>query len=88
MISKQEKADLVAKFGGSDANTGTPEVQVAIMTARITNLTSHFADHKLDHHSKRGLMKIIGKRRKLLKYIGSKSEERYKTLIAELGLRK
>lgn len=88
MISKEAKAELVKKFGGKDGNTGTPEVQVAIMTARITNLTGHFADHKLDHHSKRGLMKIIGKRRKLLKYINSKSETRYQTLIAELGLRK
>ncbi len=88
MISKAEKAELVTKFGGKEGNTGTPEVQVAIMTARIKNLTSHFADHKLDHHSKRGLMKLIGKRRRLLKYIGSKSQDRYQTLISELGLRK
>ena len=88
MISKAEKAELVTKFGGKEGNTGTPEVQVAIMTARIKNLTGHFADHKLDHHSKRGLMKLIGKRRRLLKYISSKSQDRYQKLIAELGLRK
>ncbi len=88
MISKNEKAELVKKFGGKEGNTGLPEVQVAILTARIKNLTEHFADHKLDHHSKRGLMKLIGKRRGLLKYVSAKSEDRYKTLINELGLRK
>ncbi|MCT4640871.1 MAG: 30S ribosomal protein S15 [Bacteriovoracaceae bacterium] len=88
MITKEEKAQLVTKFGGKEGNTGLPEVQVAILTARISNLTTHFADHKLDHHSKRGLMKLIGKRRRLLKYINGKDENRYKTLIKELGLRK
>ena len=88
MISKEQKAELVSKFGGKEGNTGLPEVQVAILTARIKNLTDHFADHKLDHHSKRGLMKLIGKRRRLLKYVNGKSEDRYKKLITDLGLRK
>lgn len=88
MLSKQAKAEMVAKFGGNDKNSGSTEVQVAIMTGRINELTKHFADHKLDHHSKRGLMKLIGKRRRLLKYLNEKSPERYQTVIKELGLRK
>ena len=88
MLSKEKKAELVAKFGGSDKNSGATEVQVAIMTSRINELTGHFADHKLDHHSKRGLMKLIGKRRRLLKYLNAKSPERYQSVIKELGLRK
>ena len=88
MLSKQAKAEMVAKFGGNDKNSGSTEVQVAIMTSRINELTKHFADHKLDHHSKRGLMKLIGKRRRLLKYLNAKSPERYQTVIKELGLRK
>ncbi|MAZ49689.1 MAG: 30S ribosomal protein S15 [Halobacteriovoraceae bacterium] len=88
MLSKQAKAELVTKFGGNDKNSGSTEVQVAIMTSRINELTKHFADHKLDHHSKRGLMKLIGKRRRLLKYLNAKSPERYQTVIKELGLRK
>lgn len=88
MITKQRTEELVAKFGGSEKNTGKPEVQVAIMTERIANLTSHFGTHKLDNHSKRGLMKLIGRRRRLLKYIQGKDENRYLDLIKELGLRK
>ncbi len=88
MITKEKTQELVTKFGGADKNTGKPEVQVAIMTERIANLTNHFADNKLDHHSKRGLMKLIGRRRRLLRYIGGKSEERYQSVIKELGLRK
>ena len=88
MISKAEKAELVAKFGGDSKNSGKTEVQVAIMTSRINNLTKHFSDHKLDHHSKRGLMKLIGKRRRLSKYINTNSPERYQDLIKALGLRK
>lgn len=88
MITKEKTAELVAKFGGAAKNTGASEVQVAIMTERIANLTGHFADHKLDIHSKRGLMKLIGRRRRLLKYIQAKSETKYTELIKELGLRK
>jgi small subunit ribosomal protein S15 len=88
MLTKQDKAEIVAKFGGSEKNSGKPEVQVALMTARINYLTKHFGDHKLDHHSKRGLMKLIGRRRKMLKYINGLDANRYQTLIKELGLRK
>ena len=88
MITKAKKAELVNKFGGSDKNTGKPEVQVAILTERISNLTNHFGSHKLDLHSKRGLMKLIGRRRRLLKYINTQDADRYQELIKELGLRK
>jgi len=88
MITKEKTAELVATFGGSEKNTGKPEVQVAIMTERIANLTSHFGSHKLDNHSKRGLMKLIGRRRRLLKYIQGQDETRYTDLIKALGLRK
>lgn len=88
MLTKTETAQIVSKFGGSEKNSGMPEVQVALMTARIAYLTNHFADHKLDHHSKRGLMKLIGRRRRMLRYLQGKDEARYKTLIQELGLRK
>lgn len=88
MLSKQERADIVAKFGGAEKNSGKTEVQVALITARINYLAEHFADHKKDYHSKTGLMKLIGKRRRLLKYLNGKSTERYQTVIKELGLRK
>lgn len=88
MITKEKTAELTVKFGGSANATGKPAVQVAIMTERIANLTKHFGDHKADHHSKRGLMKLIGNRRRLLKYINGKDAEAYKNLIKELGLRK
>ena len=88
MLTKQEKADIVTKFGGETANAGKTEVQVALTTAKISYLTEHFASHKHDYHSKRGLMKLIGQRRRLLRYLSGVSEERYKTLIGELGLRK
>jgi small subunit ribosomal protein S15 len=88
MITKEKTLELAAKFGGEAKNTGLPQVQVAIMTERIANLTGHFANHKLDHHSKRGLMKLIGRRRRLLRYIAGKDEAQYQSLIKELGLRK
>lgn len=88
MLTKQERADIITKFGGSEKNSGMPEVQVALITARITYLTGHFADHKHDYHSKRGLMKLIGTRRRLLKYINGKDPARYAAVIKELGLRK
>ena len=88
MLSKQDRIDIVTKFGGAEANSGKSEVQVAILTARITYLTGHFGDHKHDYHSKRGLMKMIGQRRRLLKYLSGKSPERYQAVIKELGLRK
>jgi small subunit ribosomal protein S15 len=88
MLSKQDKQDIITKFGGAEKNSGKAEVQVALITARITYLTSHFGDHKHDYHSKTGLMKLIGRRRRLLKYINGQSVERYQTIIKELGLRK
>lgn len=88
MITKEKTIELVKKFGGAEGNTGRPEVQVAIMSERISNLTNHFATNKSDHHSKRGLMKLIGRRRKLLKYINGKDASKYQELIKELGLRK
>lgn len=88
MLSSTEKAEIVKKFGGTEKDSGKPEVQIAIMTARINQLTGHFADHKHDYHSKRGLMKLIGKRRRLLRYVANKSPERYQSVIKELGLRK
>lgn len=88
MLTKQQTAEIVNKFGGSEKNSGTAEVQIALMTARISYLTEHFGEHKLDHHSKRGLMKLIGRRRRMLRYLAGKDEARYKTVIKELGLRK
>ena len=84
MITKEKTVELAVKFGGSEKATGKSAVQVAIMTERITNLTGHFGDHKADHHSKRGLMKLIGRRRKLLKYINDNDSSAYKALIKEL----
>ena len=88
MLTKAQTAEIVAKFGGTEKNSGKSEVQVAILTAKINYLTEHFAKHKLDHHSKRGLMKMIGKRRRLLKYLNTTSVDRYQAVIKELGLRK
>jgi small subunit ribosomal protein S15 len=88
MISTQEKAEIVKKFGKGPNDSGSAEVQVAILTARITGLTPHFSKHIHDFHSKRGLLKLIGKRRRLLKYINKQDPERYTKLIKELGLRK
>jgi small subunit ribosomal protein S15 len=88
MITVEKTAELVKKFGGSEKNTGSTEVQVAILTERITNLSAHLAGNKKDHSSMRGLMKLIGQRRSLLKYLNAKDNARYAKLIAELGLRK
>ncbi|HDT11300.1 MAG TPA: 30S ribosomal protein S15, partial [bacterium] len=82
------KQDIIGKFKTNDEDTGSPEVQVAILTARINQLTEHFKTHKKDNHSRLGLLKMVGKRQKLLKYIKSKSFEDYASLIKSLGLRK
>jgi small subunit ribosomal protein S15 len=82
------KAATIAKFKTSEADTGSPEVQVALLTDRITHLTEHLKSHKKDHHSRRGLLMLVGKRRRLLKYLRETDVERYRTLIAELGLRR
>ena len=88
MISKEQKEQIVEKFGTHEGDTGSPEVQVALLTARINDLNGHFAVHKKDHHSKRGLLKMVGQRRNLLDYLKKKDGERYKTLIEKLGLRR
>jgi small subunit ribosomal protein S15 len=88
MVTTETKANLVEKFGKNGKDTGSAEVQVAILTERIKTLTPHLASNKQDVHSKVGLMKIIGKRRRLLKYIKNKDEAGYQKLIKELGIRK
>ena len=75
-------------IGNTENDTGSPEVQVALLTERITYLTTHFKTHKKDHHSRRGLLKLIGRRRRLLAYVRSSDEQRYKNLIGRLGLRR
>lgn len=84
-INKQE---IIEKFGRTPNDTGSPEVQVALLTARITMLTEHLKEHKKDHHSRRGLLMMVGQRRGLLNYLKNLDIERYRVLIAELGLRK
>lgn len=88
MITADKSLELAKKFGGNDKNSGSTEVQVAILTERIKNLTPHFEANKKDHSGMRGLMKMIGKRRSLLKHLSAKDETRYNKLIQELGLRK
>lgn len=82
------KKEIVAKFGRNSEDTGSPEVQVALLTARINHLTDHLRTHKKDHHSRRGLLKMVGQRKGLLNYIKNKDIVKYRELIAELGLRK
>lgn len=92
MLSQEKVAEIVktfgAKYGSSEKDTGCTAVQVAIMTERINSLKGHFTDNKHDYHSNRGLLKLIGRRRSLLKYLRTSSEENYKSLIKDLGLRK
>ena len=87
-ITQQEKAELVKKYGRGDNDTGSTEVQVAILTTRINNLTEHLKTHKKDFHSRRGLLVMVGQRRRLLDYLNSNSNERYAELIKSLGLRR
>ena len=87
-LSKEEKQEIINKFGDNDNDSGKAEVQVALLTARINKLTDHFSEHKKDHHSRRGLLMMVGKRRRLLNYITRKDVERYRSIIKELKLRK
>ncbi|MDE0168635.1 MAG: 30S ribosomal protein S15 [bacterium] len=80
--------EVVAEFGTHDSDTGSPEVQVALLTGRISHLTEHLREHKHDHHSRRGLLMMVGKRRRLLKYLRRTDMDRYRRLIAKLGLRR
>ena len=86
-ITKERTSELVAEFGANEHDTGNPDVQVAILSERIRNLTEHLKTHKKDNHSRRGLMMLIGKRRGLLKYIKERDIERYRALIKKLGIR-
>ncbi len=88
MISQDSKAEIIEQFSRHESDTGSPEVQVAILTKRIQELTEHLKVHKNDHHSRRGLYKMIGQRRGLLNYLSKKDIERYRSLINELGLRR
>ena len=87
-ITLERKAELMKEYATGESDTGSPEVQVAILTERITNLTEHFKGHKKDNHSRRGLLKMVSQRRRLLDYLKSKEEQRYQTLIQRLGIRR
>lgn len=88
MIAKDKKASIIAEYGRTPGDTGSPEVQIAILTSRINELTEHLKVHKKDHHSRRGLLKMVGQRRGLLAYLKKTDIERYRTLIERLGIRK
>ena len=88
MISSEKKAEIVDKYGKDAKDTGSPEVQVAILTARINELQDHFNQHPKDHHSRRGLLKLVGQRRGLLAYLKETDLEGYRALIEKLGIRK
>jgi small subunit ribosomal protein S15 len=87
-ITVEEKTRVIKDFATKDGDTGSPEVQVAILTSRIATLTDHFKTHRKDNHSRRGLLKLVAQRRKLLDYLRGKDEERYKALIGRLGIRR
>lgn len=87
-IQKEEKEKIVKEIGRSDKDTGSPEVQIAIFTEKIKQLTEHLKTHKKDEHSRRGLLKMVGKRRRLLDYLSKKNKESYELVIKKLGLRK
>ncbi|MBL8570790.1 MAG: 30S ribosomal protein S15 [Phreatobacter sp.] len=87
-VSDARKAELIKEYATKAGDTGSPEVQVAILTERITNLTEHFKSHTKDNHSRRGLLKMVSARRSLLDYVKRKDEARYKTLIERLGIRR
>ena len=87
-LTKLTKQEIIEKFAQSEGDTGSPEVQIALLTARIETLNAHFAVHKKDHHSRRGLLQMVGKRRNLLTYLKNKDIERYRAVIAKLNLRK
>ncbi len=87
-LSSEAKANIIAEYSRGEADTGSPEVQVALLSARISELTEHFGEHKKDHHSRQGLLKLVNKRRKLLDYLKDKDQDRYRDLITRLGLRR
>lgn len=87
-LTPERKKDLISDFQKHETDTGSPEVQIALLTERIINLTEHFKVHKKDHHSRRGLLKLVGQRRRLLNYLKRKEINRYRAVIAQLGIRK
>ena len=87
-LTAEEKQEIIAKYATHEGDTGSSEVQIAVLTERIKYLTEHLKEHKKDHHSRRGLLKLVGKRRGLLNYLASKDIERYRAIIAKLGIRK
>ena len=87
-ITAQSKADIIGEYGLNQSDTGSPEVQVALLTDRIKELTEHFKIHIHDHHSRQGLLRMVNRRRKLLDYLKGKDEQRYRSLIGRLGLRR
>ena len=88
MLTKEKKQKVIAEYKNSDGDTGSPEVQIAILTSRINELTEHLKTHKKDHSSRRGLLKMVGNRSSLLKYVKNKDINRYRQIISRLGLRK
>ena len=88
MAGVENKEAIISEYAVGEGDTGSPEVQVAVLTTRIRHLTEHLRTHKHDYHSRRGLLKLVGKRRRLLKYLQSKDVERYRSLISRLGLRR
>ena len=87
-LANEKKTEVIEKYRLHETDTGSPEVQIALLSERITYLTEHFKIHKKDHHSRRGLLKLVGQRRRLLDYLRSKNVDRYKAIIAGLGIRK
>jgi small subunit ribosomal protein S15 len=87
-LTTQAKQEIISKFGKKPNDTGSPEVQVALLSARINELTGHFTTHKKDHHSRQGLLKMVNERRQMLDYLRNKDSDRYQSLIEKLGLRK
>ena len=88
MITAEQKAEIVAKYGKTPEDTGSPEVQIALLSARIADLTEHLKTHKKDHHSRRGMLKMVGQRRGLLDYLKKTDIERYRAIVEKLGLRR
>lgn len=86
-LTQEKKQELIQKFGRSDGDTGSAEVQIALLTERINELTEHLRSHRKDHHSRRGLLMLVGKRRRLLRYLERADLERYRKVVADLGLR-
>ena len=86
--TKQQKTDLISQFRTHNDDTGSPEVQIALLSNRISYLTEHFKSHAKDHHSRRGLLKLVGRRRRLLDYLKKTDQERYRSIIDKLGIRK